>query len=97
MLVHGYVTQRGINLRNIFNANFFVGALIIAVGVIVLFMPARMGKLEKLNDHTTFVERHAEYREQKQDKAHGFIFLGILIIVFTGLIQLMLWALLLLA
>ena len=93
MLVYGYVTRGEFNIGNIYNANFFIGALIIAVGLVVLFMPARIGKLDKLSDHTTFVERHVEHREQKQEKAHGFILLGILIIVFTGLIQLVVRAL----
>ena len=91
--LYGLITRRGFNLADIFNANFFVGMIIICVGLVVMFMPARFVKTDKLTDHTTFAQRYAELRDQKQEKAYEFIFLGILVIVVTGLIQLALRAL----
>jgi len=87
ILLYGLVTQRAVDFRLLFNANFFVGASTIFVGIIVLFIPPRFSKLDKLTDHSTFVQRHAEAREQKQKKAYGFILLGILVIVISSLIQ----------
>ena len=92
MVLYGFITRKGLDLRNIFNANFFIGMLIICVGIVVLFAPARIFKKDKLYDHSTYVQRHVEHREQKQGKAYEFIFLGILVIINTGLIQLALWA-----
>ena len=92
MVLHALIMRRGINLTLIFNANFFIGMLIISVGLVVMLLPARFLKLDKLMDHSTFIQRHVEFREQKQEKAYGFIFLGIMVIVNTGLIQMALWA-----
>ena len=93
MYVFGLVTKRGFDLATIYNANFFIGSFIIGVGIIVMFMPTRFVKFDKLTDHSTFAQRYAELREVKQEKAYGFIFLGILMIIITGLIQIALRAL----
>ena len=89
-LVYGFVVRGGFTFAYVFNGNFIAGAFVICVALIRLILPARF-KFDKLTDHTTFGERYyAEQHREKQKKAHEFLFLGITMIVITGLLQLIL-------
>ena len=85
----GFLRHSVFTFLYVFNACFLVGAVIICVALIIMFMPAKL-KFGKLTDHTTFGQRYTELHAHKQEKAYGFLFLGITVIVLTGLIQLVL-------
>ena len=89
-LVYGHITSDGLNLRIMFNANFLVGAIIIGAAMALVFPLTRLFKFDQLTDHSTLTERHKEMREQKRKKGYEFLFIGILVIVITGLVQLVL-------
>ncbi|MCL2006811.1 MAG: hypothetical protein FWG77_01875 [Treponema sp.] len=92
MLLFFLFTGRQPILDMIFNANFFIGALVIMVGIFFLILPMRLLFMaNKLVDHTTFMQRFAEDREQKNAKAHYFVFVGIMAIIVPALIQLIIW------
>jgi len=77
-------------LAYVFTANFVVGAAIICLALVTMILPAGF-KLDKLTDHTTFAERYyLERHREKQKKAFGFLSLGLLVVVITGLVQLFL-------
>ena len=75
-------------LAYVFNANFLAGALIICVALVMMLLPGSL-KFDKLTDHTTFSERFIEQRSKRQKKAFEFLYLGLCIIIITGLIQIM--------
>ena len=86
--VYSFVREGGVNARIVFNANFAVGALIIGAALVMMLIPAGLLKNDKLSDHSTFAERVLEQRERKRKKAYGLLFIGIMMTVKTGLIQL---------
>jgi len=87
-LGYGFLSRRTFTLAYVFNANFLLGAIIIAVAFLRMVLPAGF-KPDKLTDHTTFMERYYEDRHvPKQKKAYEYLFLGLLVIVVTGVIQL---------
>jgi len=96
--VFGFITQGRFTLDYIFTANFFIGAVIICVGLFMKFFPG-MGffknlKTDTLTDHSTFNERFIfGLYLPRQEKAYGIVLLGITVIIITGLIELALWAL----
>ena len=92
-VVYGFIRRGTFTLVYVFNTNFFVGAIITTIGVIRIFLPDFF-KFDKLTDHTTLFQRYAEQREKKQEKAYEYLFLGMLVIVITGLVQLALAVLL---
>ena len=94
ILLYGLVTRRGFSLNNVFNANFFIGSVIILVGIIIMILPTRFFKFDKLSDHSTIIHRYVEHRELKREKASVYIFTGILMIMITGVIQLVIWMIL---
>ena len=103
-IVYGFFERRGFTLAYVFNTNFVVGAVILSVAVIMMFLPPRaifnkwtsrissFKKDKETNqvapeDSTGFV---MEQHQLKQKKAFEILFLGLSIIVMTGLIQLFL-------
>jgi hypothetical protein len=87
-IVYGFIVRRRFTLAYVFNANFIVGAIIVCIALVRMFLPARF-KFDKLTDHTTFVERFlGDEHKSKQEKAYNFLYLGLLTIIITGLIQL---------
>ena len=84
---YGFIAKRRFTLSYIFYANFMLGAIIMSIAVVMMILPARL-KLGKLTDHTTLAQRYTEQHAQKQEKAFEFLFLGLSVIIITGLIQL---------
>ena len=90
MAIYGYFAQGSVSLNLIFNTCFFIGALIIMVALIVMFLPSRF-LFDKLTDHSNLGERYREQRERKQEKANEFLFLGIWVILISGVLQVIIW------
>ena len=86
-VLYGLLVRRVLTADYIFNANFALGAGIIAVGLIQTFMPVSLTK-DKLADHSTYAVRHMEQKEKKRQKAAEILHLGIFNIIITGLAQL---------
>jgi len=100
-IVYGFIVRGHFTLAYIFHANILVGTIILCVALLIFVLPAGLihnrltGKLDifkfdKLTDHTTYIERtYAEKHLKKQEKAYEFLFLGLLIMIITGLLQLL--------
>ena len=88
---YGFITRGRFTLAYVFTANFLIGAGIICVALVMKFFKVRF-KFDKLTDHSTFNERFMEQYKQTQEKAHTFLFLGLLVIILTGVIQIILAA-----
>jgi hypothetical protein len=72
-----------------FVANFFVGVLVVGAGIFYMFIPSSMMKKgDKLFDHTTFAERSYKARERRQKKATTMLIIGIMMVLFAGLFEL---------
>ena len=93
-IVYGFILHGGFTLRYIFNANFLVGVLLIAAGIVIMFLPNTLAIKTKLFDHSTMVEKSYDSRENRQQKARLILWLGLIHIVLTGSIQLLLSVLL---
>ena len=89
MMIYGII-RGSIDLDLIFNACFLVGAIIIGAALVVLILPSR-ALFDKLTDHSNIVERTRELRERKRERAISIIFLGIMVIIITGIIQIFFW------
>jgi len=90
-IVYGFIAHRVFTLRYIFSANMAAGALLIGIGVVMMFLPtAWVLRGQKLLDHSNFVEKTRDHREGRQQKARMVLWLGIICTVLTGLIQLLL-------
>ena len=90
IMTFGLFTRGSVNFDMIFNACFFIGALIICVALVMMFLPYRV-IFEKLSDHSNVAERYREQRDQKNLRANEYIFVGIMVIMMTGLAQLIVW------
>jgi hypothetical protein len=96
--VFSLVTQGRFSLDYVFTANFFIGAVIICIGLFMKFFPGmaffKNLKADKLTDHSTFNDRFIfGIYLPRQEKAYGIILLGLAVILITGLIELTLWVL----
>jgi len=81
--------DNGFSFAYIFPANFLAGAILICIALIRLILPANF-KPDKLTDSSTLIERQFDQRKEKQKKSQVFLFSGILVIVITGIVQLVL-------
>jgi len=105
-VIYGLIVHRRFTLEYVVTANIIVGTVILCVALLLFMLPAGLlhnrltGKLtgfkwDKLTDHTTYMERrYAEKHLEKQQKAFEFLFLGLSIVIITGLLELALWVLL---
>ena len=82
----GFIARGGFTLAYVFPANFALGAFIICIGLVMTLAAGRI-KFDTLTDHSTFAERFFEKYARNKEKAAGFLFLGIAVIIVTGLIQ----------
>ena len=84
--VHGFFT-----LHYIFRANFLAGFILIAAGIVIMFLPA-FSFLENRRslDRFNYVENTFDKREKKQQIARLTLWLGLFITVLAGLIQILL-------
>ena len=93
-LIYGLVTHRAFTARYIFDANFLVGTVLIAAGVIYMLIPSSIlpAKKDPLYDHTTFVERSFKARRRKQTIAVDMLAAGFFMVLVTGIIEIMIHA-----
>ena len=73
----------------IFNFFFFVGAIVISAALIAKIFPYH-ALIDKLTDHSNLFSRH---KEQKAVRSNELIYVGIGIIVLTGVVQFIVWLL----
>lgn len=82
---------KSISLVNtIFNANYIIGAVIVAVGTLGFFMPVRLKTLKKskpLVDHSNIVDVLREEKELKISESLVHICWGICHIVLVGILE----------
>jgi len=89
-IIYGFIAEGAFTLAYIFNASFSLGAVIIGIALIIMIVPANFS-FDKLTDASTFTERYyIDKHSKKQKKAYGFLFLGLLIIMMSGVLQLIL-------
>jgi len=90
-IIYGFIAHGLFTMRYAFNTNFFVAAVFIVVGTVLMFMPNVLTlKGSMLIDRLTMIERSYDSREDRQKKARMVLWFGIFNMVFTGLIQLFL-------
>ena len=90
-IVYGFIAHGSFTLRYIFNANFLAGIILVAAGIVLMFIPTIFSLWkEKLLDHSTYVEKSYDSREYRQQKARMILWLGLFNLILTGLIQLLL-------
>ena len=90
MMVYQLIRDGSLDQELIFNACFFVGIIIIGVSFVVMILPSR-ALFEKTIDHSNIVDRTKEYRERKMERAYSVLIMGIMIILITGIIQVIVW------
>ena len=91
-IIYGLVRHASFTLRYIFDANLTLGVAAVLSGLFYNFVPAALllPKKDTLLDHSTFVERSFKVRKQRQALATDILLSGVLVIVISGLIQILL-------
>jgi len=90
-IIYGFVARGSFTPAYIFNGNFIVGAVLITAALILRLFPGRL-RDDNLTDHSTFMDRYMEKHRQRQEKSNVILFPGLLIMLITGLIQMLLSA-----
>ncbi|MCL2874319.1 MAG: hypothetical protein FWE29_05230 [Defluviitaleaceae bacterium] len=91
-VIYGFVIGDGLTFSYAYSANFIIGAILMAAGIVLLFLPIGISfKSNKLVDHSTYVERTKDARESKQEKAYELLYLGFLNVINAGTIQIVHW------
>jgi len=80
---HGHFTT-----AYVFNSNIIVGAVIIAVGIMLYVKPTYLGIERGIVDHSNYGSKFVEKRDEKERNANEILMIGITIIIIAGLIQL---------
>ena len=90
-IVYGLIAHRSFTVQYIFDANFFAGFILIAAGVVIMFLPSVFfTKDGKSLEQFTLFDRSLDNREKKQQLARVVLWLGLFIVILAGLIQLLL-------
>lgn len=89
-LLYELIAHRSVSMRYIYDANFFVGVVLIATGFVYMMVPSSMLKKDdKMFDHSTFVERSFRARHERQQRAMKILVVGLMNIVIVGVIQIL--------
>ena len=90
-LLYEVIAHRNVSMRYVYDANFFVGVVLIATGLVYMMVPSSMlRKDDKMFDHSTFVERSFKARHDRQQRAMKILVFGIFNILITGVLQIIL-------
>jgi len=90
-IVYGLAVHRSFTLQYIFNANFAIGCILIAAGILIMFLPSVVfTKASTTLERFSYLERSFDNREKRQQIARMILWLGLFIMVLAGLIQLLL-------
>jgi len=90
-IIYGFIAHGVFTLRYIFNANFLAGAVLIAIAIVIMFLPSAFISAGKSwLERSSFLERSYDDREKRQQIARIILWLGLFCFIFTGLIQLLL-------
>jgi len=90
-VIYGLIAYRLFTFQYFFIANFSVAAVLITGGIILHFIPSFTFMKSKLLDHSTYVERSFDSRDNRQKKARLILWWGIYNILITGLIEVFIW------
>jgi len=93
-MIFGSISDRSFSLAYVFPGNYIVSAAVVAVGLLLWFMPTRLAvkmKKSKLVDHSTIGEVMREERKKKQDKGFEILILGIFAAIIAAILELILW------
>ena len=85
-VAYGFFAVGTFTLAYVFDAVFFVGALVLLAGLLGLAMPTMLRR-SKLHDHSTFAKRHFDAREEKRAKSHDVLSVGLWMVFLAGVIQ----------
>ena len=88
-IIFGYIRDGIFTLAHVFNANFAMGAFFLIAAILRMIIPVWV-KPGIMTDHTSIAEIYSDKRREKQGKAAVLLYLGLMVILFTGLIQLFL-------
>ena len=89
-IIYGFFNKN--TFGYVFRVNFLIGTITIAISLVLLLMPIFLKK-DRLTDHTTYTEKYLDVRDKKQSKAYEILYLGLLNITFTALIEFIVWIL----
>jgi len=90
-ILYGFIAHTVFTLRYVFDVNFFAGAILIAIGIILMFLPSAFLTAGRTwLERSAFLERSYDSREVRQKKARMILWFGIVTLVLTGLIQILL-------
>jgi len=90
-IIYGFIAHSVFTLRYVFIVNFFAGAVLIAIGILLMFLPSAFLLAGKTwLERSAFLERSYDSREVRQKKARLILWFGLVTMVLTGLIQLLL-------
>ena len=98
-VIYGLIVHRRFTIEYIFTANIIVATIVLCVALLIFMLPAGLiynkltGKLigfkpDKLTDHSTYMERRvAGQHMEKQKKAYEYLFLGLAMMIITGVLE----------
>ena len=90
-IVYGFIVHGLFTVRYIFGANFLAAIVFISAGIALMLAPSFFAlRKDNLLDHSTYAQRSYDSREARQKKARMVLWLGLITVVLTGLIQLLL-------
>ena len=90
-IVYGFIAHRMFTVRYIFDANYLIAAVLIAIGIVTMFLPSVLvTKIGSYLDRFNLVQRSFDNRDNRQRNARVLLWIGIYNMVFAGLIQLVL-------
>ena len=90
-VVYGFIAHGVFTLRYVFDVNFFAGTILIAIGIILMFLPSAFLTAGRTwLERSSFLERSYDSREVRQNKARMILWFGIITLVLASLIQLLL-------
>jgi hypothetical protein len=91
-IIYGFVRHRILTFAYTLNACIGASVILLVTGLMIKYLPFGY-KHDILTDHSTFTDRFMDKYAERQNRGNSIFLLGLIFIILTGLIQLLLAAL----
>ena len=94
-VIYGLIVKRTFTLEYAFQANFFIGAIIIGTGIIIFFLPDYLVRMSSrlIESQGIFSKRGLEVREKRKTSGYATLWIGIFNMIIVGMVEIVMWIL----
>jgi len=92
-VIYGFIVERLFTLQYAFQANIFIGAIIIGTGIFLYFLPDYIVRMSDrlIESQGVFSKRGLKVREKRKASGYATLWIGIFNMIIVGVVEIVMW------